>query len=63
MTALPPNFDMYFEMPSKDRGIVTFNKCYGVTMMEANSGYHENVLKALCYGSARYREQRETLSS
>jgi hypothetical protein len=34
LTALPPNFDMVFEMPSKDRGIITFNRCFGVTMME-----------------------------
>jgi hypothetical protein len=34
VTAQPPNFDMDFEMPSPDRGILTFNKCFGLTMLE-----------------------------
>ncbi len=46
MTSLPPNFDMKFEMPSVDRGIVTFNTCYGVTMLEP-LGMNEELLK-LC---------------
>ncbi len=46
MTSLPPNFDMKFEMPSKDRGIVTFNKCFGATMMEAQGNI--DALLQLC---------------
>jgi hypothetical protein len=34
VTSLPPYFDMYFEMPSPDRGIITFNKCRGLLWME-----------------------------
>ncbi len=46
ITSLPPNFDIKFEMPSEDRGLVTFNKCYGVTAMEA-LGLHDELLE-LC---------------
>ena len=46
VTALPPNFDMSFEMPSKDRGIFTFNKCFAVTMLEP-LGMNDELLK-LC---------------
>jgi hypothetical protein len=34
ITAQPPNFDNDFEMPDENTGIYTFNKCFGMTMME-----------------------------
>lgn len=34
ITAQPPNFDMMFEMPSADRGLMAFNTCYAVTQLE-----------------------------
>lgn len=44
LTSLPPNFDLKFEMPSKNRGIITFNKCIAVEMMEP-MGLNDILLK------------------
>jgi hypothetical protein len=44
VTSQMPNFDMKFEMPSKDRGIVTFNTCFGVMQME-KLGMSDEILK------------------
>lgn len=44
MTSMPPNFDLNFEMSSEDSGIVTFNKCIAVEMMEP-MGLNDLLLK------------------
>ncbi|MFC2018004.1 hypothetical protein ACFLTQ_01710, partial [Chloroflexota bacterium] len=44
LTSMPPNFDLKFEMPSENSGIVTFNKCIAVEMMEP-MGLNDVLLK------------------
>ena len=45
ITAQMPNFDNSFEMPDENTGIYTFNKCFGITMMEAVGGSDEQINK------------------
>ncbi len=45
ITALPPNFDHKFEMPSPDRGIYTFNVCFGETNLKNQGASPDKVLE------------------
>ncbi len=45
ITAQPPNFDNSFEMPSPDRGIYTFNVCFGETNLRNQGAPPERVLE------------------
>jgi hypothetical protein len=43
ITAQQPNFDNTFEMPDENTGIYTFQKCFGITMMEKTGGTDEQI--------------------
>ncbi len=43
ITAQQPNFDCTFEMPDENTGIYTFQKCFGITMMEKTGGTEEQI--------------------
>lgn len=45
ITAQPPNFDNSFEMPSPDRGIYTFNVCFGETNLRNQGAPPDKVLE------------------
>jgi hypothetical protein len=47
ITSQPPNFDQTFEMPAADHGMMTYNKCAGVTQMES-LGIDELVISQVC---------------
>jgi hypothetical protein len=45
ITAQPPNFDHTFELLAADRGIYTFNKCFGETNLKSQGATPEKVLQ------------------
>jgi hypothetical protein len=47
ITSQPPNFDQTFEMPSADRGLMTYNKCVAVTQMET-LGLDKAFIEEIC---------------